>query len=86
MTGLKEVLLKEQGRLENIIAAVKRQLENTPPGSLRISTPKNGISSYHYQITDNGNRTSISRKNNDLIQKLAQKTDNEKVLKYEDKR
>ena len=40
MTGLKEVLLKEQGRLENIIAAVKRQLENTPPGSLRISTSK----------------------------------------------
>ena len=32
---MKEVLLKEQGRLENIIAAVKRQLENTPPGSLR---------------------------------------------------
>lgn len=86
MTGLKEVLLKEQGRLENIIAAVKRQLENTPPGSLRISTSKNGISYYHYQITDKGNGTYISRKNNDLIQKLAQKTYNEKVLKYAEKR
>ena len=86
MTGWKEVLLKEQGRLENIIAAVKRQLENTPPGSLRISTSKNGISYYHYQITDKGNGTYISRKNNDLIQKLAQKTYNEKVLKYAEKR
>ena len=55
-------------------------------GSLRISTSKNGISYYHYQTTDKGNGTYISRKNDSMIQKLAQKTYNEKVLKYAEKR
>lgn len=86
MMGLKEMLLKEQKRLENIIAVLKKDLETAPVGSLRISTSKNGISYYHYQTTDKGNGTYISRKNDSMIQKLAQKSYNEKVLKYAEKR
>ena len=86
MTGLKKMLVKEQNRLENIVAVMKNQLETAPEGSMRLSTSKNKISYYHYQVPCKSGGTYISRKNEVLIQKLAQKSYNEKVLSYAEKR
>lgn len=35
MIGLKNMLLKEQNRLENIVTVMKNQLEAAPEGSIR---------------------------------------------------
>ena len=86
MTGLKKMLVKEQNRLENIVAVMKKQLATAPEGSMRLSTSKKKISYYHYQASCKGNGIYISRKNEELIQKLAQKSYNEKVLSYVEKR
>lgn len=53
---------------------------------MRLSTSKNKISYYHYQVPCKSGGTYISRKNEVLIQKLAQKSYNEKVLSYAEKR
>ena len=80
------MIVKEQNRLENIVAVMKNQLETAPEGSMRLSTSKNKISYYHYQVPCKSGGTYISRKNEVLIQKLAQKSYNEKVLSYAEKR
>ena len=61
MIGLKNMLLKEQNRLENIVAVMKNQLETAPEGSMRLSTSKNKISYYHYQVPGQGYGIYISR-------------------------
>lgn len=38
MEGLKDTLLKEKNRLENIIQITKEQLQHAPEGYLRITT------------------------------------------------
>ena len=35
MTGIKEMLLKEQDRLEKILSKTRKQVKDAPPGSLR---------------------------------------------------
>lgn len=80
------MLVKEQNRLENIVAVMKNQLETAPEGSMRLSISKNKISYYHYQVPCKSGGTYISRKNEVLIHKLAQKSYNEKVLSYAEKR
>lgn len=42
MIGLKELLWKEQNRLEKILIKTREELDNAPPGKLRISRNKNG--------------------------------------------
>ena len=46
MNGLRNLLLKEQLRLENIINKVKARLETAPKGSLRLSKSHNHIQYY----------------------------------------
>ena len=45
MTGLKELLLSEKNRLEEIIQKVTGRLQDAPEGSLRVSRSHN-ISQY----------------------------------------
>ncbi len=44
MKDLKEILLKEEKRLEGIVLRTKKQMEGAPGGRLRVSVSKNGIS------------------------------------------
>lgn len=86
MRNLKEILAKEEKRLECIVLKTKKQMENVPEGSLRISASKNGISYYHYTNSVHKNGTYISRKNTELIQRLAQKEYDRKVLRDAEKK
>lgn len=81
MRDLKEILLKEEKRLEHIILKTKKQMQNAPEGSLRVSVSKNGTSYYHYTDVAHKNGKYISRKNKELIQRLAQKEYDIKVLR-----
>lgn len=83
MHGLKKMLLAEQMRLEKIIQAVKKQLENSPEGKLRISGPEGKRVYYHWR--EEGEKY-ISKQDTWLIQQLAQKAYNEKLLKCAEKR
>ena len=86
MKDLKEILLKEEKRLEGIVLRTKKQMEGAPEGSLRVSVSKNGISYYHYTDAARKNGKYISRKNKELIQKLAQKEYDRKVLRDTEKK
>ena len=86
MVGLKEMLLAEQRRLEKIIHTSQRELKNAPKGTLRLSTSQNRPQYYHCTKNSKKNGTYISRENKFLIQQLAQKSYNEKVLKCAEKR
>ena len=47
MIGLKELLWKEQNRLEKILIKTREELDNAPPGKLRISRNKKWVQYYH---------------------------------------
>lgn len=85
MNGLKEMLLSEQLRLEQIVQKTKRQLENVPEGSLRVSKSQNCPQFYHYTKAKKYGKY-ISKGNKELIRQLAQKSYDEKVLRLAEKR
>lgn len=85
MKGLKNKLLEEQERLECIIKFQKSQLKDVPEGSLRLS--KSHGKFQYYQCTDENKKGKYIGKNNEkLIQSLAQKSYNERVLRLSEKR
>lgn len=85
MNGLKKMLLDEQKRLECIINYQKSQLENVPEGSLRLSTSHGKLQ--YYQWTDENKKGQyISKENEQLIQSLAQKSYDERILRLAEKR
>ena len=86
MAGLKEKLLAEQSRLQAIIYAARLQLEDAPEGTLRLSTTQNRPQYYHCTKNGKKNGNYIAKENQQLIQQLAQKSYNEKVLKLAEKR
>ena len=47
MKGLKELLLKEEERLKEIVNKTKMRLEDVPEGSLRISKSNAHFQFYH---------------------------------------
>lgn len=79
MRGLKQMLLQEQNHLEDIINKAKIGLATVPDGHLRISKDKNKIRYYH--CTEDNNGIYIPKSENNLPQKLAQKTYNLSVIK-----
>lgn len=81
MRGLKNLLVKEQLRLEEIIKNTKLQLSNAPEGRLRLSKSRNYFQYYHC-VDKNKRGVYIAKGNEELVQKLAQKTYNEKVLRF----
>lgn len=85
MNGLRDMLLEEQFRLEQIIKVTKQQLKNAPEGSLRLSKSQNCTQYYH--CTDERKiGVYIAKSNEDLIRKLAQKSYDERVLRLAEKR
>lgn len=78
MKGLKELLTKEQKRLSDIVEITKTRLKEAPEGRLRISK-SHGYHQY-YQ-----GQNYITKNNEELIQRLAQKTYDEKVLRAAEK-
>lgn len=84
MRGLKNLLLEERKRLESIIKVVQVQLKTMPEGSLRLSESKEYIQYYH---CTEGHKLGkyIVKGNDELIQALAQKSYDEKLLQLAEK-
>ena len=47
MRGLKELLLAEEARLEEIVNKASRHLKDAPKGTLRLSQSNNYLQFYH---------------------------------------
>lgn len=86
MGNLREMLLKEQYRLENILQKVVKELKNAPPGTLRLSSSKKEVQYYHCVPEGKKNGKYISKTEKEFIRSLAQKDYNEKILKLTKKR
>ena len=85
MKGLKNKLLEEQNRLEQMIQFQKEQLKNVPEGSLRLSKSHGKLQFYH--CTDENKKGKyISKDDQQLIHSLAQKTYDERILHLAEKR
>ena len=84
MRGLKNLLLEERKRLEKIIKVVQVQLKTMPEGSLRLSKSKEYIQYYHC-TEENKIGKYIVNGNDELIQALAQKSYDEKLLQLAEK-
>ncbi len=85
MRGLKNLLVEERKRLEKIIKVVQVQLKTMPEGSLRLSKSKDYIQYYHC-TEENKLGKYIVKGNDELIQALAQKSYDEKLLQLAEKR
>lgn len=85
MKGLRNLLLAEQQKLENIMKEVKARLETAPEGSLRLSKSHNSV---QYYCCKEGKRSGdyISKTNQAFARQLAQKSYDEKVLRMAEKR
>lgn len=85
MKGLKNLLLAERFRLEQIINDTKTRLRNAPEGRLRLSKSQNYLQ--YYQCTEQNKKgTYIAKNNQELAGKLAQKSYDEKVLRLAERR
>ncbi|MGN0343178.1 MAG: hypothetical protein ACI4DO_10345 [Roseburia sp.] len=86
MEQLKEMLLREQNRLENICEKTREQLENAPKGTLRLSQTGKWTQYYYCTSGEKKNGEYIPKENMALIHGLAQKCYDEKLLKLAKKR
>lgn len=82
---LKEVLLAERKRLENIVKIEKRRLIDKPEGTLRLSRCKEYMQ-YYYCTEEDKSGQYIGKGNEELIRILAQKSYDEKILQLAGKR
>ena len=85
MTGLKNMLMAEKQKLEKILQMTEKRLQQAPAGSLRLSRSQNCIQYYHCMEGEKNGKY-ISKKKEELIRMLAQKTYDEKVLQLAEKR
>lgn len=79
MQGLRNMLLKEQNRLEEILRKVNKELATLPDGKLRISNDNTRCRYYHCLYNEIG--TYIPKSNTQLPRQLAQKTYDISVVK-----
>ena len=86
MTGLRNLLLQEQIRLEKIVSMTEKRLKDVPQGTLRLSKSNAKIQYYHCRPDTGKNSEYISKKNRKLIQKLAQRSYDEKISRLAKKR
>lgn len=87
MKGLKDMLLCEQRRLEDILEKTTKEMEkDIPPGSLRISVNKQWVQFYQGMPGDKTKGMYIPKENQKLICRLAQKSYNEKIIRLASKR
>lgn len=85
MTGLKDLLLSEKKRLEEIIQKVTSRLQEAPEGSLRVSKSHN-ISQYYWCNAERKSGIYIPKENIGMAERLAQKDYDEKILRLAEKR
>jgi len=85
LRGLKQLLLAERKRLEDIVKITQFQLKNKPDGTLRLSKSKENIQYYHC-TDENKLGKYIAKGNEELIKALAQKSYDEKLLQLAEKR
>ena len=86
METLKEMLLKEQNRMEQIIKKTKDRLQDAPQGTLRLSSCRKSVQYYHCIEGEEKNGTYISKEQMSLIRSLAQKSYDEKIMRLASKR
>lgn len=79
MQRLRNMLLNEQNRLEEILRKVKEELSVLPDGKLRISNNNTRCRYYHCLYNESG--TYIPKSNTQLPRQLAQKTYDISVVK-----
>ena len=82
---LRNQLISEGKRLDAITAKAKRELDNAPKGSLRIGTSQGCTQYYHCKEGTSHNGVYISKKEMELVRALAQKSYDEKLLRYTEK-
>ncbi len=85
MKGLKQLLVKEKERLEDIIKISTKRLKDVPEGSLRLSKTKKYVQYYHC-TNENKFGKYIPKGKEELVRKLIQKSYDEKVLRLAEKR
>lgn len=85
MIGLKNLLVAEGKRLEKIISIANAQLKHMPEGTLRLSKRKE-FTQYYYCTEENKSGKYIRKENRNLVQMLAQKSYDEKLLELAEKR
>ena len=86
MEGLREMLLQEENRLERILQRTREQVKNVPGGTLRLANSGKWVQYYHCIPGERKNGDYIPQTNKEVIQTLAQKTYEEKILKLAEKR
>lgn len=89
MIGFKKMLLEEELRLEKILHVAEEQLRYAPEGTLRLSKSKKYPQYYHCteaynEISRNGKYLGVDKK--ELVQQLAQKSYDEKIVSFVKKR
>lgn len=82
---MKKRLIKEQERLARIIKRTKQELENAPEGTLRIGKSQGHPKYYHCKNGTSHNGVYLPKKEIELARQLAQKSYNEKILRYAEK-
>lgn len=87
MYGLKEMLLKEEARLQKLAENTRKKLKDVPEGKLRISKSNNHVQYYHCtQENPQKNGIYLHKTEEQLVRQLAQKGYDEKVLRLVEKR
>lgn len=87
MYGLKELLLEEKARLQEIEEKTRNQLKDAPKGTLRISKSNDHIQYYHCtEENPQKNGIYLRKTEEELVHRLAQKVYDEKVLRLVEKR
>ena len=81
METLKEMLLKEQKRMERIVEKTKVRLKDAPQGTLRLSSCRKNIQYYHCLDGEKRNGTYIPKEQMGRIRSLAQKSYDEKIIR-----
>lgn len=85
LKGLRNLLLEEKFRQEEILKAVKNRLEHAPEGHLRLSKSHNHVQ--YYCCTEEKKSGDYIQKDNIVLAKqLAQKSYDEKILRLVEKR
>lgn len=83
--GLRQQLEKEQQRLAAIADSARRGLKDAPEGTLRLGKSQGCIQYYHCKEGAPQNGSYIPKKELKLVKELAQKSYEEKVLRYSEK-
>lgn len=86
MAGLREMLLKEQSRLEQILKKTEERMKDAPDGSLRLSRSGKSVQYYRCMPGKQKNGEYLPKAEGEMVRRLAQKSYDQKVEKLAGKR